>query len=103
MTNGIQFHEHPPVNLYGVHTTVCRHEQAFPTFDSKALQECVGNSGGVRRGQETQRHKGTEAQRKPASNGPLMPVFFVPLCLCVSVANRNSSLDFEFLCAVSEA
>jgi hypothetical protein len=28
--------------------------------------------------QETQRHKGTEAQRKPASNGLLMPVFFVP-------------------------
>ena len=36
--------------------------------------------------QETQRHKGTEAQRKPASNGPLKPVFFVPLCLCAFVS-----------------
>src|SRR5207244_6308748 len=34
---------------------------------------------------KTQRHKGTKAQRNPASNDFASPDFLVPLCLCVFV------------------
>src|SRR5262249_42318871 len=41
---------------------------------------------------ETQKHKGTKAQRKPARNDSLLPPFFVPLCLCASVSPVRSPM-----------